>query len=216
MLVFKIICCSCGGPSLVPSFYTVAKNLIHTASFRKIWCPLLVSEGIAQNGAQIHIGTHTQRKIFSKKEHTCVLHITVSVCVEWGLEINTSKCQVLQWDSPSNIILYIPSVPLLGYLFKRKKNLRTYVHKDLYPISHSSTLLSIQMCTNWWIDNKMWYKMNIASLECSKTENFLGIMSVLKRFQALEHFKCQGLGSLGQKSLCKYSKIWKTLKSRAL
>lgn len=40
--------------------------------------------------------------------------------------------------------------------------------------------------------------MNIANLECSKIENFLGIMSVFKRFQALEHFKCQGLGSLGQ------------------
>lgn len=36
VLVFKTICCSCGGPSSVPSFYTVAKNLIHTGSFRKI------------------------------------------------------------------------------------------------------------------------------------------------------------------------------------
>lgn len=136
--------------------------------------------------------THT--KILSKKEHTCV-HITVSVCVEWGLEISTSKCQVLQWDKPSNMTLYIPSVPFLGHLFKRNK---TYVHKDLYPNSHSSILYSTQMCTNWWIDNKMWNRVNIANLECFKIENFLGIMSVLKRFQTLEHFKCQGLGSLGQ------------------
>lgn len=63
------------------------------------------------------------------------------------------------------------------------------------------------MCINWWTD-KMWYSMSTADLKCSKMETFW-VLRVLTKFQIPKHLPSAS-------SLCKYSKICKTLKSGAL
>lgn len=156
-----------------------------------------------------------------RKEHTCLrAHTPVSICVERGLE----KCQALQWDDPWNLIWYSPSNPLLDYRFKKNPSVCTQRLLPKQPQQHSfnpsvcqlanrergvrALLIGVSQSGNGLEQGERGVRALL--IRVSQSGNGLGAV----RVQTGKWFRFQNICLWP--AVCKYSKIYKTLKSGAL